>query len=573
MKDNMKIAKWLAKPLTITLIAAQILSGHTHVFAHDEQMAAQQHEQYGQKDQHGQNGQHGDGDGEDRKPAENLKLQILGINDFHGQLDTTSDYGSGPVGRADYLAAYLKQRKAQNPNTLLVHDGDSVGASAPVSSMERDKPTMEFMNMMHFDVGTLGNHEFDQGLAALKAQIYGGRDPVKSEIVFNKAKFPYINANAVDSVTKKPLFKPYVVKEIDGVKVGFIGVVTMATVQKVSPDALKGVTLVDQAPVVNKAVQELKQQGVHAIVVLAHDPASVNKSGVASGEAVDLANAVDPEVDVIFAGDNHAKVNTVVNNKLIVEAYSYGTAFADINLEIDRKTGDVVKKEAEIVDVNQNGITPDAEVTALINKYLNKFPQLKLPVGTTDAPITRTDAYTKESALGNLIADSMRVDMNADFAFMNPGGIRADLPKGPVTYADLAKVQPFGNNLTKMTLTGAQIHRLLQQQWGATPADTKTLQISGLKYTADFSMSVADRVTAITKTDGTPIDDIKEYTVVVNNFMAAGGDNYKVLLEGTNRLVGRTDLEALYDYLVKTFKGGNISAGIEGRITNLNVAP
>jgi 2',3'-cyclic-nucleotide 2'-phosphodiesterase/3'-nucleotidase/5'-nucleotidase len=439
--------------------------------------------------------------------------------------------------------------------------------------MERDKPTMEFLNMMHFDVGTLGNHEFDKGLAALKAQIYGGPDPVHPEIVFDKARFPYINANTIDSITKKPLFKPYVIKKIGGVKVGFIGVVTMATVQKVSPDALKGVTLVDQAPVVNAAVQELKQRGVRAIVVLAHDPASVNKAGVASGEAIDLANAIDPEVDVIFAGDNHAKVNTVVNNKLIVEAYSYGTAFADIDLEIDPTTGDIVKKQAEIVDVKQSGVTPDAEVTALIDKYLNKFPQLKLPVGTTDAPITRTDAYTKEAALGNLIADSMRAEMNTDFAFMNPGGIRADLPQGPVTYADLAKVQPFGNNLTKMTLTGTQIRKLLQQQWGTTPAETKTLQISGLKYTADFSKPITERVITLTKTDGTLIDDIKEYTVVVNNFMAAGGDNYKVLVEGTNRLVGRTDLEALYDYLVKTFNGGKITAAIEGRITNLNVAP
>jgi 2',3'-cyclic-nucleotide 2'-phosphodiesterase/3'-nucleotidase/5'-nucleotidase len=257
MKENLRTVKWLAKPLAISFIAAQMLIGNAHVFASDGQKITQQ---YDQKDQNEQVGQDEDGDEKVPKTVGNLKLQILGINDFHGQLDTTSDYGNGPVGRADYLAAYLKQRKAQNPNTLLVHAGDSVGATAPVSSLERDKPTMEFMNMMHFDVGTLGNHEFDQGLAALKAQIYGGPDPVKTDIVFKKAKFPYINANAVDSVTKEPLFKPYVIKNIAGVKVGFIGVVTMATVQKVSPDALKGVTLVDQAPVVNNVVQELKQQ-------------------------------------------------------------------------------------------------------------------------------------------------------------------------------------------------------------------------------------------------------------------------------------------------------------------------
>ncbi|WP_235847680.1 bifunctional 2',3'-cyclic-nucleotide 2'-phosphodiesterase/3'-nucleotidase [Paenibacillus tuaregi] len=512
---------------------------------------------------------------------ENVKVQILGINDFHGQLDTTSNFGAGDVGRADYLAAYLKQRKATNSNTLLVHNGDSVGASAPVSSLDRDKPTLDFLNMMEFDVGTLGNHEFDQGVPALLAQVNGGKDPIKPEIEFNKLNFDVINANALyksptaTDDTYNPIVKPYVIKEIGGEKVGFIGVVTMATVTKVSPSALAGVKLVDQAPVVNAAVKELQAQGVHAIVVLAHDPAST-KNNVTTGEAVDLANAVDSDVDVIFAGDNHAKVNDTVNGKLIVQAYSYGTAFADIDLEIDPATHDIVKKQADIVDVKQDGITPDAEVTKFIEDALAKYPILAKPVGTTTEAITRTDAYNAESALGNLIADAMRVTMNSDFAFMNPGGIRADLPKGDIKFSDLAKIQPFGNSLVKLEVTGAQIKKLLEQQWGSKPdgsADTKTLQISGLKYTADFSKPIEGRVTKLVKADDqeTPITDDGIYTITVNNFMAAGGDNYKVLTEAKDITTGNTinDLDAFYNYIVDTFKGGTITSELQGRITNL----
>ncbi|SEG27085.1 bifunctional 2',3'-cyclic-nucleotide 2'-phosphodiesterase/3'-nucleotidase [Paenibacillus sp. UNC499MF] len=511
------------------------------------------------------------GKGQPQPDNKNVKVQLLGINDFHGQLDTTTETAAGKVGSAPYLATYLKERKKTNPNTLLVHAGDSVGATAPVSSMERDKPTLEFMNMLKFDVGTLGNHEFDQGVGAMLAQINGGTDTKNKDVTFDKLNFPYVNANVVDEKTGENILPSYVIKEVGGQKVGFIGVATNSTPSKVSPDGLKGVKFVEQAPVVNKAVQELKAKGVKAIVVLAHDPASV-KDNVASGEAVDLANAIDDEVDVIFAGDNHAKVNTVVDNKLIVQAYSYGTAFADVDLEIDPATGDIVKKTAEIVDVKQEGVTPDADTVALINKYLDKYPVLKQPVGTTDSVISRNNAYNEEAPLGNLIADAMRDGMNTDFAFMNPGGIRADLPKGDIKFSDLAKIQPFGNTLVKMTLTGSQIKTLLQQQWGKKSdgsADTKTLQISGLKYTADFSKPAAERIVKLTKADGTPIEDAAEYTVTVNNFMAAGGDNYKVLVEGKNSQAGLIDLDVFYNYITKTFKGGKITAALDGRIVNL----
>ncbi|WP_235948757.1 bifunctional 2',3'-cyclic-nucleotide 2'-phosphodiesterase/3'-nucleotidase [Paenibacillus glycinis] len=503
------------------------------------------------------------------EPGENVKVQLLGINDFHGQLDYSTTAGGNVLGGAAYLATYLKQFEATNPNTLLVHNGDAVGASSPVSALDRDKPTLDMLDLLGFDVATLGNHEFDQGVPALMAQLNGGKDPINPNVTFNKTTMDYVNANVIDKESGKPIIAPYVIEEIGGEKIGFIGVVTMLTPSKVSPAALAPVNIVDQAPVVNSAVAELKERGVKAIVVLAHDPASQSGDTI-TGEAADLANAVDDEVDVIFAGDNHAKVNGTVDNKLIFQAYSYGTAFADVDLEIDPKTHDIVKKAATIVDVKQADVTPDAEVAKIVSDSLERHPELLEPVGTTDDIISKANAYTQENALGSLIADAMKDAMQSDFSFMNPGGIRADLPKGSIVYSDLFRIQPFGNQLVKMTLTGAQIKTLLQQQWGASASDTKTLQISGLKYTADFSKPIAERVVSLTKEDGTPIVDTDSYTAVVNNFMAAGGDNYTVLTQGLNPTAGSTDIEAFYQYVLKTFNHGKITASLKGRITNTN---
>ncbi|QHT63819.1 bifunctional 2',3'-cyclic-nucleotide 2'-phosphodiesterase/3'-nucleotidase [Paenibacillus lycopersici] len=503
----------------------------------------------------------------------NVNVQLLGINDFHGQLDFSDiDKASGKtVGGVDYLSAYLKQYESQNPaNTLLIQNGDSVGASSPVSALERDKPTLDWLNYMGFDVGTLGNHEFDQGVPALMAQLNGGQDPINTSVAYAKANMDYVNANVIDKTTHQPIIAPYVVKEVGGEKIGFIGVVTMLTPSKVSPAALAPVDIVDQAPVVNAAAAELKAQGVKAIVVLAHDPAT-QKDGVITGEAADLANAVDDEIDVIFSGDNHVKVNGTVNDKLIVQSASYGTAFSDVDLEIDPATHDIVKKSAKIVDVFHDGITPDAGAAGIVQASLTRHPELLEPVGTTAAVIAKENAYTQEIALGSLIADAMKDAMQTDFAFMNPGGIRADLPKGTIVYSDLFRIQPFGNQLVKMTLTGAQIKTLLQQQWGAAAADTKTLQISGLKYTADFSKPIGERVVSLTKEDGTPIEDNTAYTAVVNNFMAAGGDNYTILTQGTNQQAGISDIEAFYNYVLNTFDHGTITASVKGRITNVNL--
>ncbi|MDQ0247052.1 5'-nucleotidase [Bacillus fengqiuensis] len=490
-----------------------------------------------------------------------IDVQLLGINDLHGQLDVTRKVGGKEVGRADYLAAYLKQRESENNNTLLVHAGDIVGASSPVSALQQDEPTIELLNKMGFDVGTVGNHEFDEGVAEMMRLIDGGTHPKTGD--FSGADFPYVAANVVDKESGEPILPPYVVKKVNGMPIGFIGVALSDTPSVVIPSAVAGVEFTDETEAINKAAAELKEQGVEAIVVLAHNPGNSQSDGSnASGEIVDIAKNVDDEVDVMFGGHNHSYLNTEVDGKLLVQSYSYGTAFSDVDLQIDPRTKDIVTKKAEIVTTFHDGIEPDAEVKEMLEKYEAEVaPIINQVIGTAKTTLTAGQNATGESALGNFIADAQRDAMKTDFAFMNPGGIRADIEQGEVTWGELYNVQPFNNDLVKMTLTGQQVVDLLNQQWQN--GQTRMLQVSGLTYTWSNN-----KVVGVYLPDGTPINPAAEYTVAANSFLAGGGDGFTVFNQGKNREVGPVDLDALVNYVKE--QSQPFTAKIEGRITLSN---
>lgn len=475
-----------------------------------------------------------------------IQVQLLGVNDFHGQLDVTRKVHGRYAGRADYLAAYLEQRKAKNKNTLLVHSGDMVGGSPPISSFQQDEPTIDVLNKMGFDIGTLGNHEFDRGVQEMMRLIHGGTGP--AEGYFKGAQFPYICANVIDVKTGKLILPPYIIKKVDGVPIGFIGVVLSGTPDIEGPINTAGVKFTNEVDAINRAAAELKKQGVRAIVVLAHNGGGQAANGTASGDVIDMAKKMDPEVDVVFAGHSHTYLNTVVDGKLVVEARSYGIAFSDVNLEIDPATRDIVSKKADIVTVYQDAIKPDKEITAMMNKYEAKVaPTVNKFVGTAAMDISKGSTHSGESALGNLIADSQRSIMKTDFAFMNAPGIRSDILGGKITLGQLFTVLPFKETLVKMTLTGDEIRRLLNQQWQ--PQGTNILQISGLKYSWNGTKGDGSKVVDIFLADGTPIDPKANYSVAVNSYLADGGDGFPVFLEGKNRVNGPLDITALENYL------------------------
>lgn len=492
---------------------------------------------------------------------QNVHVQLLGINDFHGQLDSwreikdkdnkVVDYSGG----IEYLAAYLKQREATNPaNTLMLHAGDAVGASAPVSALLQDEPTIRFLNEIGFDAGTIGNHEFDEGVQEMLRLINGGSHPATVDKYgkFEGADFPYVAANVEYEDTGKLILDPYVIKEVDGVKIGIIGVVTTVTPEIVIKSAVKNVKFTDEVTAINKYTKELQAKGVKSIVVLAHNPGSSKTDGTgATGEVVEFTKKVDPEVDVIYGAHDHKYLRAVVNGITVVQSWSYGTAFSDIDLTIDSITGDVIKDKttADVVDTLHSQITPDAKIQKELKEYKDTVePILNRKIGETEVELTRTPNASGEQVLGNIIADSMRWQMGTQMAFMNPGGIRNDINAGDITWGELFKVQPFGNDLIKMTVTGDVLRELLNQQW-ADPTRAKMLQISGLFYTYDDSKPYMERILDIYEEDGTPIKPDGKYTITVNNFMAGGGDGYGALLKGTDKVQGPTDLDAFVNYV------------------------
>ncbi|MFD2637877.1 5'-nucleotidase C-terminal domain-containing protein [Piscibacillus salipiscarius] len=502
-----------------------------------------------------------------------VDVQLLGVNDWHGQIDYEDSFadfdGDGendPAGRADYLAAYLKEREATNPdNTLMVHSGDMIGGSPLISASFQDEPTVEIMEEMGMDVGTLGNHEFDEGVDELLRMINGGEHPNGTE-GYDGMNFPVVAANVQYKDTEELIVDPYVVKEVEGQKIGFIGVVTTETPNMVIKEGNENVEFTDEAEAINKYVPELKEQGVKSIVVLAHNPAFQEGDAI-TGDAANIANSVDDEVDVIFAAHNHVYNNGLVDGKLIVQAYSYGTAFSDVDLKIDPATGDIVEKTAEVVTVAQHGMEPDPAVASILDKYETLVDDIKNEV-IGDAAVPLEGGYAArgeqgDNPLGNLIADGMKWAMDADMAMMNGGGIRADIDEGPITYGEVFTVQPFGNTLVKAELTGESIIDVLNNQLSEPYGPDYS--VAGFSYTWNYDeMEVID----VFLPDGSEIDPNEVYTVVVNNYMFGDPDSNIENLALSSE-VGPTDLDATVDY-IKSFDEP-IEYYAEGRIQEVEL--
>jgi 2',3'-cyclic-nucleotide 2'-phosphodiesterase / 3'-nucleotidase / 5'-nucleotidase len=515
---------------------------------------------------------------------QNVHVQLLGINDYHGQLDTwrsikdkdgkVVDYSGG----IEWLAAYLKDREAANPaNTLMLQAGDLVGASPPVSALLQDEPTIRFMNELGFDVGTIGNHEFDEGVTEMKRLINGGDNEKTKQYEEKYGKFTgstmdYVVANVVDEKTGETILPPYAIKEVDGVKIGFIGVVTKDTPLIVTPAGVAGVKFTDEVTAINKYAKELTDKGVKTIVVLAHNPGSSKTDGTeATGQVVDMAKAVDSSVDVIYGAHDHKYLNTNVDGKVLVQSWSYGTAFSDIDLTIDPASGDVIKDQtkAEVVDTLHSKIIADAKIKAELDGYQEDIkPIVSEVIGSTKDGISKDANESGESPLGNLIADGMRKVTGTQLGFMNSGGIRNPLPAGTITWGDLFKVQPFGNDLVTMTITGEQIRTFLNQQFQAPPSYNKIMAVSGLKYTWSDDKPYGEKVLDIYLENGKKIDPKAEYSITVNNFMADGGDGFAVLKSGKNRVTKMTDLDGFIAYFKSLPQP--VTSSIEGRILKVS---
>ncbi|MDZ5610061.1 bifunctional metallophosphatase/5'-nucleotidase [Bacillus pseudomycoides] len=475
-------------------------------------------------------------------PPTDVSVQILGLNDFHGQLNTTSTLHGKAVGRADYVAAYIESYRDKNHNTLLVHTGDMIGGSPPISALFHDEPTMEFLNNLQFDIGTIGNHEFDRGPDALQ-QLISGHSSTEANS-FSGSSFPYVCANVLDSSTKQTLFPPYIIKWIDGIPIAFIGVVTKDTPFLTMHTDMSSVLFLDEASSINSYVHQLQKKGIHAFVILAHLGGNTT-GGNTNGALAALANQLDTDVDIIFGGHSHSYINGNVNGKLLVQAYSYGKAFSNVTVTLNHQTKDITKKYATIVPVYQNAISPDLHTKNWIDSYASKIQsKVDEQLGVTEYELTRNQNEHGESKLGTFLAIAQRQTMQADIAFVNPGSIRHNLQKGKITWEDTFLIQPFGNPLIKMELSGKEIRNVLQEQW---QGETRILQVSGIRYSWKNNV-----IQTISLENGRPLQDDQTYSVVVNSFLANGGDKFITFKTGRNRIKGPTDQEAFANFIRST---------------------
>lgn len=548
-----------------------------------------------------------DAHGKHPKPK-TVTVNLIAFNDFHGAIDPPT--GSGglvngtPAGGVEYLATAIRELRAEqeqeSPYSFTVAAGDLVGASPLVSAAFHDEPTVDEMNALGLDVTSVGNHEFDEGVTELLRLQNGGCHPVdgcQDGDGFAGADYPILAANVVDKSTNRPILPPYTIEKVGGVKVGFVGMTLEGTPSIVNPAGIASVNFLDEATTANRYARELRHKGVRSIVLLLHEggqqtgPAPQDPSGCTgfSGAVTGIVSQLDPAYGVVVSGHTHRSYvcslpNSAGVNTLVTSAGSNGTLLTDISMTISKRTKRVVAADAQNLIV-ENGVrnpdgtwqqsapgvfvrnpeTVDPVAKAIADKYRAAVaPIANRVVGSITSDITRTANAAGESALGDVIADGMlayTTSAGAQIALMNPGGIRADLiftsspggePPGQVTYGEVFTVQPFNNLVVTVTLTGAQLEEVLEQQFAGYAGQTTTriLQVSaGFTYTYSASAPLGSRVSNL-QLNGTAIDPAATYRVSTNDFLANGGDGFTNLTVGTERVTAPGfDVDSLAAYL------------------------
>jgi 5'-nucleotidase len=516
-----------------------------------------------------------------------VDVQLLAINDFHGALESPTG-GTGRIGNTDaggieYLATHLARLKAANPHTLVVSAGDNIGATPLLSSLFHDEPTVEGLSLMGVQISALGNHDLDEGWWELYRMQRGGCHPVdgcQDGTPFAGAGFTYLAANVtldprradpkmlelagVQGDAPRPLLPGYAIREVDGVRIGFIGLILQEAPVVILSSSIRGLTFAHEADAANDAARALREQGVRAIVVVMHEGGNdagggINGCARPTRDLVDMVDRMSDDIDVVVSGHSHQAYNCTIDGKLVTSAASNGRLITDIDLKMSRRDGEVTAKSAHNVVVTRD-VTKDPAQVALLDRYRPAADEIShRVVGSIAASLTRTANANGESALGDVVADAL-LDAaknvpaaNADFAIWNPGGIRADLTAQPgraptpVTYAQVFAVLPFGNELIAKTIRGETLFQMLEQQFGER---VRLMQVSkGFTYAYDSSRPVGQRVDRTSvRINGRPVVADGEYRLATSNFLWDAGDGLNALSAATDPILIGVDYDILASY-------------------------
>ena len=518
-----------------------------------------------------------------------VDVQLLAINDFHGALEPatggTGQIGSTDAGGIEYLSTHIARLEAANPNTLVVSAGDNIGATPLLSSLFHDEPTIEALNRAGLDVSSLGNHDLDEGWWELYRIQNGGCHPVdgcQDGTPFSGAAFTYLAANVtldpgradpamlaragVQGSDPRPLLPAFTIREIAGVRIGFIGVVLEELPSVILPSSIRGLSFGPEAEAANRAARELRAAGVRAIVVTMHEGGDqagrdINGCSGISADFTRIVSRMSDDIDVVVSGHSHQAYNCTIDGKLVTSAASSGRLLTDIDLRIRRSDGEVVAKSARNIVVTRD-VPKDPAQSALLDHYGPSAAALTgRVVGSITASLTRETNPAGESALGDVVADALLDAARAapgaspDLAIWNPGGIRADLAAEPgrdltpVTYAQAFSVLPFGNELIVKSISGETLLRMLEQQFGE--GRVRIMQVSdGFTYAYDPSRPAGRRIDrSSVRLNGELVVPARQYRLATSNFLWDSGDGMSALGAAADPVLVGTDYDLFAEYL------------------------
>ncbi|MDQ6527103.1 bifunctional UDP-sugar hydrolase/5'-nucleotidase [Nocardioides sp. LHD-245] len=551
------------------------------------------------------------------RAAAPVDIQIIGTNDFHGRI--LNEPTSAAAGAA-ILSAAVKDLRAANPNTVFAAAGDLIGASTFESFVSNDKPTIDALNEAGLEVSAVGNHELDQGYDDLMDRVMAAYDPATNPE--GGAEWEYIAANLKVRATGDPAVPASWIKPMAGIDVGFVGAVTEALPTLVSPDGIADIEVQSIVDSVNaEATRLVEDANVDLVVMLVHEGAPSTDCATMddSGPWAEIINNVSADVDAIVSGHTHLAYNCSfpvqdwvdasrpVTERPVVSAGQYGQKLNKLVFSVDPDTGGVQAKSQEIIDLKTcsnsttcTPYTPDPAVTPIVQAAVDvATPIGEQVLGPIAGPFNRaklangSENRGGESTLGNLVAEVQRAETPAEqggaqIAFMNPGGLRAEMEgtaAGAVrnlTYRQAANVQPFANGLVNMDLTGAQIEKILEQQWSRTPDGTQipsglTRYFLRLGVSKGFTYTYREVPAPAVPVQGggTPVDtwvgDVtgmwlngqpivptQTYSVTANAFLAGGGDSFWEFRNAQGKAEwGVSDLQAMTHYMdTNTDAGG-----------------
>jgi 5'-nucleotidase len=517
-----------------------------------------------------------------------VDVQLLALNDFHGALEPASG-GGGRIGATDaggveYLATHLRRLKASNPNTLVVAAGDNIGGTPLLSSLFHDEPTVEALSLAGLQLSALGNHDLDEGWWELYRIQRGGCHPVdgcQDGTPFSGASFSYLAANVtldprkadpeflklagVQGTEPRLLLPAYAIREVGGVRVGFIGLILQTAPAVIIPASIRGLTFRPEAEAANEAARALREQGVRAIVVLMHQGgdqrgSDINGCDRISGDLAELVGRMSDDIDVVVSGHSHQFYNCTIDGKLVTSAASGGRLITDVDLRLQQSDGEVAGKSARNVVVTRD-VEKDPEQSALIASYRPFAEKVgNRVVGAITSSLGRQSNDAGEFPLGNVVADAFleagkAPGAGADLAFTNPGSIRADViahdsaGSSPVTYSQLFSVLPFGNEVIVKSLTGEAVVQMLEEQFGA--ERNRIMQVSrGFTYAYSVNRPRGQRIDrSSVRINGAPLDATRQYRVATNSFLWTGGDDLSALRQGTDPVTVGVDVDALASYM------------------------